>query len=154
MTRKTSLLHARANFALRPCAHAAALAVSLLAAQSAFAQTEPSKLDRVEITGSSIKRVDAETALPVQIIKREDIERSGVTTAAELLSKVSASAAGLTDGASFSDISGQRGFSGANLRGVGVSSTLVLLNGRRLANFASPGGNAGVDLNAIPSSAI
>lgn len=154
MTRKTSPLPARASFALRPCAHAAALAVSMLAAQSALAQTEPAKLERIEITGSSIKRVDAETALPVQVIKREDIERSGVTTAAELLSKVSASAAGLTDGASFSDISGQRGFSGANLRGVGVSSTLVLLNGRRLANFASPGGNAGVDLNSIPSSAI
>ncbi|OYU45319.1 MAG: TonB-dependent receptor [Burkholderiales bacterium PBB4] len=154
MTRKTSPLNSRASFALRPCAHAAALVVSLLAAQSALAQSEPSKLDRVEITGSSIKRVDAETALPVQVIKREDIERSGGTTAAERLSKVSASAAALTDGASFSDIAGQRGFSGANLRGIGVSSTLVLLNGRRLANFASPGGNAGVDLNSIPSAAI
>lgn len=155
MSRQTRSFHANARFALRPSAHAVAITLAMLAGQAALAQSaESSKLDRVEITGSSIKRVDAETALPVQIIKREDIERSGVTTAAELLSKVSASAAGLTDGASFSDISGQRGFSGANLRGVGVSSTLVLLNGRRLANFASPGGNAGVDLNSIPSSAI
>ena len=155
MTRQKRTIRAKPTFALRPCAHAAAISLALLASQAALAQSaEPTKLDRIEITGSSIKRVDAETALPVQIIKREDIERSGVTTAAELLSKVSASAAGLTDGASFSDISGQRGFSGANLRGVGVSSTLVLLNGRRLANYASPGGNAGVDLDAIPSSAI
>ncbi|WP_342118732.1 TonB-dependent receptor [Pseudoduganella sp. OTU4001] len=129
-------------------------AVALGAAGSAQAQAEDSKLQRVEITGSSIKRLDAETALPVQVIRREDIDKSGVTTAAELLGKVSASAAGLTDGASFSDISGQRGFNGANLRGIGVSSTLVLLNGRRLANFASPGANAGVDLNAIPAAAI
>jgi len=125
--------------------------------QSAWAQAEndPNKPQRVEITGSSIKRIDAETALPVQIINRESIEKSGVTTAAELLSKVSASTAGLTDGASFSDNGGtQRGFNGANLRGVGVSSTLILLNGRRLANFASPGTSSGVDLNSIPSAAI
>jgi iron complex outermembrane receptor protein len=129
-------------------------AMAFGAAGAALAQEADGKLQRVEITGSSIKRLDAETALPVQVIRREDIDKSGVTTAAELLGKVSASAAGLTDGASFSDISGQRGFNGANLRGIGVSSTLVLLNGRRLANFASPGANAGVDLNAIPAAAI
>jgi len=129
-------------------------AMALGAGGAAIAQAEQGKLQRVEITGSSIKRLDAETALPVQVIRREDIDKSGVTTAAELLGKVSASAAGLTDGASFSDISGQRGFNGANLRGIGVSSTLVLLNGRRLANFASPGASAGVDLNAIPAAAI
>ncbi len=155
MTRQKRTLRANATFALRPCAHAAAISLALLASQAALAQSaEPAKLDRIEITGTSIKRVDAETALPVQIIKREDIERSAVTTAAELLSKISASSAALTDGASFSDIAGQRGFAGANLRGIGVSSTLVLLNGRRLANFASPGGNAGVDLNTIPAAAI
>jgi iron complex outermembrane receptor protein len=129
--------------------------VFAMTSQYAWAQSdEAQKITRVEITGSSIKRIDAETALPVQVIRREDIERSGVTTAAELLSKVSASAAALTDGSSFTDLPGQRGFNGANLRGVGVSSTLVLLNGRRLANFASPGGNAGVDLNSIPAAAI
>jgi len=121
---------------------------------TAMAQEAAEAMQRVEVTGSSIKRIDAETALPIQILRREDIDKAGATTAAELLAKISASAAGLTDGASFSDISGQRGFNGANLRGIGVSSTLVLLNGRRLANFASPGGNAGVDLNAIPAAAI
>jgi len=147
------------------CAAAAATLVLSLCALPAWSQdaappppapapTPSSQLQRVEITGSSIKRVDAETALPVQIIRREEIDRAGVTTAAELLSKVSASSANLTDGASFSDIAGQRGFNGANLRGIGVSSTLVLLNGRRVANFASPGGASGVDLNSIPSAAI
>jgi iron complex outermembrane receptor protein len=113
------------------------------------------QLERVQITGSSIKRIAAETALPVQIIKREDIDKSGVTTAAELIKTLSANNAPLSDGASITDgTSGQRGFNGANLRGLGVSSTLVLLNGRRLANFASPGDNAGVDLNNIPAGAI
>jgi iron complex outermembrane receptor protein len=136
-----------------------ALAIALagafaVGAYPALAQTEE-KIQRVEITGSSIKRLAAETALPVQILRREDIDKSGATTAAELLKNVSANTAPLSDGASITDgTSGQRGFNGANLRGIGVSSTLVLLNGRRLANFASPGDNAGVDLNNIPAGAI
>ena len=133
------------------------LTVALLSAwaASASAQTAaPQTLERVEVTGSAIKRIDAETALPVQVITREQIDRTAVTTAAELLAKISANSAPLTDGASFSDIAVQRGFNGANLRGIGVSSTLILLNGRRLANFASPGSNSGVDLNSIPIAAI
>ncbi|MFL6657304.1 MAG: TonB-dependent receptor [Massilia sp.] len=139
---------------------AAALAVAFelialdAAAQSAPA-SEPAPAARVQITGSSIKRAANETALPVQVIRREDIDKSGVTTAAELLKNITANTAPLSDGASITDgTSGQRGFNGANLRGLGVSSTLVLLNGRRLANFASPGDNAGVDLNNIPAGAI
>jgi iron complex outermembrane receptor protein len=142
-------------FVMRPSAQAAALALSVLAANAAWAQSGAgSTLQRVEVTGSSIKRLSDENALPVQTITREEIARSAVTTASELLTTISASAAGVTDGASFSDIPGQRGFNGANLRGIGASSTLVLLNGRRLANFASPGGNSGVDLNAIPAAAV
>ncbi len=126
------------------------LAILALAASAVQAQSQ-----RIEITGSSIKRLEGETALPVQVIRREDFEKSGVTTAAELLKNLSASAAQLADGASITDSTGgQRGLNGANLRGLGVSSTLILLNGRRLANFASPGDNAGVDLNSIPAGAI
>ncbi|MDB5959511.1 MAG: hypothetical protein JWP59_805, partial [Massilia sp.] len=137
-----------------------ALASVFGAGAPAFAQQQSEGADnanvaRVEITGSSIKRLASETALPVQVLRREDIDKSGVTTAAELLKTISANTAPLSDGASITDgTSGQRGFNGANLRGLGVSSTLVLLNGRRLANFASPGDNAGVDLNNIPAGAI
>ena len=157
MTRQKRTLRANATFALRPSAQAAAIAVALLAGnQSVYAQAAaPSSLQRVEVTGSSIKRLEGETALQVETIKREDIDKAGVTTAAELLQKITSNVGGLTDGASISDQSGaQRGFNAANLRGLGVSSTLVLLNGRRLANFATPGDNAGVDLNNIPSGAI
>ena len=133
---------------------AALAAWTLVVASAAGAQgTDASQ--RVEITGSLIKRVQNETALPVQTITRADIDKAGVTTAAELLSVVSANTAGLGDGASITDnTGGQRGMNGANLRGLGVSSTLILLNGRRLANFAAPGDNAGVDLNNIPAGAI
>ena len=142
--------HKASAFRRSRCTHAVLLALGSISLNT-YAQT----IQRVEITGSSIKRIEGEAALPVEIIKREDIDKSGVTTAAELLQKISSNVGGLTDGASVSDVmGGQRGFNGANLRGLGVSSTLVLLNGRRMANFASPGDESGVDLNNIPAGAI
>ncbi|MFA9216895.1 MAG: TonB-dependent receptor [Sphingomonadaceae bacterium] len=127
-----------------------------LAVQGAWAQNVgyEAPLQKVEITGSAIKRLESETALPVQIITRADIDKAGVTTAAELMARVTANSGGLTDGASINVGGDQRGFNSANLRGIGTSSTLVLLNGRRMANFASPGDDTGVDLNNIPAAAI
>ncbi|ELX10850.1 TonB-dependent receptor [Janthinobacterium sp. HH01] len=123
-------------------------------AQDAPAVTSAAPIPKVEITGSAIRRIESETALPVQVITREEIEKAGVTTASELMARVSANVGGLTDGASITDGHDQRGFNSANLRGIGTSSTLVLLNGRRMANFASPGDDTGVDLNNIPAAAI
>jgi iron complex outermembrane receptor protein len=122
--------------------------LALASACGAWAQ----ETQRVEITGSSIKRVDAETALPVTIMTRDQIEKSGATTVEDLLKRVSASTALVSDttqGAGYAT-------SNANLRGLGANSTLVLLNGRRLANhpFGSIGGSASVDLNSIPFAAI
>lgn len=142
-----------------------AVACSMALQQQALAQDNPAasdieaeqvkKLDSVVVTGSRIKRTDAETALPVEIISKEDIAKRGVTTAAELVKTLSANTAPISDGMSITDgTSGQRGLNAANLRGIGASSTLILLNGRRLANFASPGDSAAVDLNAIPVAAI
>jgi iron complex outermembrane recepter protein len=122
-----------------------------LSTASAWAQQAP---QRVEIVGSRLPRLSAETALPVQIIRREEIERSGVANAEQLLERVSSNfgshreTLGLGDGDT-------PGFSGASLRGFGAAETLVLLNGRRLANYAFTGiGGPGVDLHAIPLAAI
>ena len=107
-------------------------------------------LDKVVVTGSHIPQIDGETALPVQIITREEIERLGVTTAEQLLERVPANfnafSAALSIGGNFP------GLSSANLRGLGQGSTLVLLNGRRLANYAFEGST--VDLNSIPLAAV
>ena len=141
----------------RRTASALAVLVALSAKAWSQAPVEPvdPTLQRVEITGSSIKRIDGETALPVQVITRQEIEKTGVTTASELMAQVSANVGGLSDGGSINTGGmDQRGFNSANLRGIGTSSTLVLLNGRRLANFASPGNDSGVDLNNIPAAAI
>jgi iron complex outermembrane receptor protein len=139
-----------------------ALVAGAWVATSALAQEAPADpaeaqaatMPRVEITGSAIRRVQSETALPVQVISRAEIEKAGVTTASELMARVSANSNGLTDGASINVGGDQRGFNSANLRGIGTSSTLVLLNGRRMANFASPGDDTGVDLNNIPAAAL
>ena len=109
-------------------------------------------LERVEITGSSIKRIDAETALPVTIIKRADIEKTGASNVQELINQVSSNNGG---GRSLGESVGETsatGQTGASLRGLGRERTLVLLNGRRLANY--PFSGLGTDLNAIPLSAI
>ncbi|HUL95149.1 MAG TPA: TonB-dependent receptor [Usitatibacter sp.] len=137
-----------------PLAVAAALAVSF--AGNTFAQTAPVARERIEVTGSNIKRIEGETALPVTVISRSDIEKMGATSTEDIMRRVTANTA------MYSDTTQGVGYavSNANLRGLGASSTLVLLNGRRLANqaFGSIGGfNAApqaVDLNTIPFSAI
>ncbi|MFL6660063.1 MAG: TonB-dependent receptor [Massilia sp.] len=132
----------------------AGAAASLLVHGAAWAQQVDPPMQKVEITGSAIKQIEKETPLPVQVVTREQIEKAGVTTAAELMQRISSNVGGLTDGASINVGGDQRGFNSANLRGIGTSSTLILLNGRRMANFASPGDDSGVDLNNIPSAAI
>lgn len=152
---------APAGFSVSTGTLAARLALVALAAGTApatlLAQTTAAgEPQRIEITGSAIKRIDGESALPVQVISREEINKAGLTTAAEVVSRIAAGANNLTDGVSIGTggFRDQMGMNAANLRGIGVSSTLVLLNGRRMANFASPGDAAGVDLNNIPAAAI
>ncbi|WP_164964151.1 TonB-dependent receptor [Rubrivivax sp. JA1026] len=138
------------------CAALLALGAAPRAATAQDSATAASRpVERIEVTGSRIKRTEDEGALPVQVISREEIVKSGVTTAAEVLRNLSGNSGGLSDGGSINTGGyDQKGFNSANLRGIGTSSTLVLLNGRRMANFASPGDDAGVDLNSIPAAAI
>ena len=106
---------------------------------------------KVEVVGSRISRVDTETALPVQIIGRKQIDDSGVQTTEELVGKLTANTNGTPEALSIGN-DGSPGKSSASLRGLGPVGTLVLLNGRRLANYAFDG--AGIDLHAIPLAAI
>ena len=126
-----------------------------LVAQGAMAQDGNSgaPIQRVEITGSSVKRVDAETALPVQLITKADIARTGATSTEQLLQSIAAfSSAGATSNATGAG-SSTGGLSSISLRGLGSARTLVLVNGRRLAAFAGSDGSS-VNVNAIPLSAI
>jgi len=124
-----------------------------LAASAAFADDAPPG-ERVEIVGSRVPRVDAETALPVQVIRRDEIERSGALGAEQLLERISANFGGHPEALGLGDAD-TPGFSGASLRGLGAAETLVLLNGRRLANYAFTSTTGpGVDLHVIPLAAI
>ena len=112
---------------------------------------------RVLITGSSIKRIQAEGALPVQTINRAELERQGIASAEQLISVLSVNGNGLDNLASNGDVvsgqaRGNNGATSANLRGQGSNATLILLNGRRVAAHGLNGGT--VDLNQIPFSAI
>ena len=118
------------------------------------AQSTPERLERVEVTGSNIKRTDVEGVNPVQVITRKDIERTGQATVAELLRSISANA-GQSYNETFTN-SFSPGASGIALRGLSQKNTLVLLNGRRVANygFAQNLADTYVDLNAIPLAAV
>jgi iron complex outermembrane recepter protein len=119
---------------------------------SAQETAEPRGVFRIDVTGSNIPRTDVEAMLPVQIITREEIEHSGSTTVAEVMSRVSANILGFNDQLSIGDALAAPGISSINLRGIGDGSTLVLVNGRRVANYAFDGGT--VDVNSIPLAAI
>ena len=98
----------------------------------AVAADEPTtQLQRVEVTGTAIRRVDAETAVPVTILRVEELREQGVSTTEELVSRISANQSSVGSGRSVGSSSG--GASYADLRGIGPNKTLVLLNGRRLS---------------------
>jgi iron complex outermembrane receptor protein len=127
------------------------------AANSLNTAVGQTQLEEVIVTGSSIKRINAETALPVTIMKREDIERTGATTAEELLHKFTAvSSIGSTVVAQ--ETGTQTGaISTISLRGLGSARTLVLINGKRSAVYGGgPFGASGssVDISSIPVAAI
>lgn len=107
---------------------------------------QPTKVQKVTVTGSSIKGVAAQSASPITIIKGEDLVNQGVTTVEEALMKVSANQASYVTAQNVgaSNTSG----STANLRGLGSDKTLVLINGRRVASSAF--GTDSTNLNNIP----
>ena len=113
--------------------HALALSIStaLLASQSftTFAAQEEEEVERIEVTGSHIRRNDNEGPSPVTSLSAEDISRTGVTDLIGLFSKMPASGQGTfsTQGNSSDDTA--NGGSSVSLRGLGADSTLILVNG-------------------------
>lgn len=119
-------------------------------AQPAMAQQADAPIQRVEITGSAIKRIDAETAVPVTVLKMDDLKKEGITTVEQVMANLSVSQSSRGTSQSVGSSTGGAAF--ADLRGIGANKTLVLLNGRRLANNAFD--SSAPDLNMIPFAAI
>src|SRR5688572_639126 len=103
-------------------------------------------LDKIEVTGSRIKRADIETSQPILTLSRQDIQKQGVTSVADVLQRISSNGAALN--ANFNN--GGDGSSGISLRNLGEGRTLVLVNGRRWTQ----GLDGSVDLNTIPAAMI
>src|SRR5262249_25290593 len=118
-----------------------------------FAQSDVQKGERVEVTGSSIKRIDAETSLPVQVVRREDIDKIAASTTEELLHYVTAATSAGSIQVSQANGTVTTSQSTISLRALGATRTLILVNGRRVAGFGGTTSTA-VDVNSIPISAI
>lgn len=123
---------------------------------SALAQSEPAtqELGRVTVTGSNIRRADAETPSPVQVITEADIKRSGYTSISEVLQNLTANGQGSLSNAFPGAFAGSA--TGISLRGLNTSATLVLIDGHRMAPFplSDDGQRSFVDISSIPFDAV
>ena len=115
------------------------------------AETQQATVADVIVTGSNIRRAAAEGFNPVQVIAKEELENSGKVTVADLLRSISANTGNSSNETSNSGWAS--GSAGIGLRGLSQKNTLVLLNGRRVANYGFPSGGLSdtfVNLNALP----
>ena len=115
-------------------------------------QSTAKTLTAVSVTGSLIRRVDAETASPVVTLDRSAITNNGSPTLGNVLQQLPSIAGNATNtqnnsngGGASPTLEGGDGAARVSLRGLGVNRTLVLVNGQRLAN---------ADLNMIPQNMI
>ncbi len=125
-------------------ASAAAFAGNVNAAEEQSAE----EVERIEVTGSRIKRTDMESASPIAVYNKVEIEKTGVSTVAEFL-RNTASSGGFNESATLSQSAGA---SSVGLKGFGSDYTLILLNGRRLPKNSA--GGVFVDINQIPMAAV
>ncbi|TFW30285.1 TonB-dependent receptor domain-containing protein [Massilia horti] len=137
----------------------AAVAMALASVSVVHAQqADQAPVQKVYVTGSNIKRADKEGTSPVTTMTAKEIAATGANTVAELLHSIPAFGTGTSNDISDNSGSFSKGASTASMRNLGSSSTLVLLNGRRIAASAYADPNNGksttYDLNNIPVSAI
>ena len=125
-----------------------------VATESSSSEDGVQELGRVSVTGSRIKRTDIEGATPLITITRSDIEAQGFQTVYDAVSNLTQNT-GSVNGENF-----QAGFNGSlqpiNLRDFGPGRTLVLVNGKRTADYPFPynGESASFNYAAIPLAAV
>ena len=131
-------------------------ALLLATAANAWAQDNP-VVQRVEITGSAIRRVESEGALPVTVISRDAIDKTGAQSITELIQALPAMTGGNFQQSSSSVNGNGNGTTTAAIHALDQKYTLVLLNGRRVApfgGFGASGGDGSVNLESLPLDAI
>jgi outer membrane receptor protein involved in Fe transport len=148
----------RALAALALARVAAAQSVPPPAARPA-APEQPLQLEAFTVTGSNIRRVDAETALPVSVVDRNELDARGASTLAELFETLGAAEISAITEINNGPQLARGDVASVDLRGIGSGSTLTLLNGRRVAphpiSMAENGvPSLAVNINTIPRAMI
>ncbi|MBJ7516029.1 MAG: TonB-dependent receptor [Stenotrophomonas sp.] len=131
-----------------PAGIALALSPSFASAQEAAAGT--TDLDRISVTGSRIRAANVETQQPVLTLSRESLEKQGFNSVADVLNNLtSAGAPAISRSESLASGENVGGYY-IDIRNLGASRTLVLMNGKRLGATTS-----GLqDLSQIPMGAV
>lgn len=131
-----------------------AVAMAAALTQPAAAQTTAAAdQDEIVVTGTLIRGLEATGALPVSVVSSEELLKRGSPSPLDLVKQLPVSSGALGDTNQFdARAQGAEGVVTINLRGLGPARTLVLLNGRRLAE--APVGIGGVDLSLLPIAAI
>jgi outer membrane receptor protein involved in Fe transport len=123
-------------------------AAASIAAPTFAAEEGAEKIEKIQVTGSRIKRADMETSSPIQVTSAEDIKVSGFTRIEDMLNTLPQIEASSTAFQS----NGASGRGGLDLRGLGQQRTLVLVNGRRMQPGGGSDGSA--DVNSIPGALV
>ena len=118
-------------------------------------QSDQQNLDKIEVVGSRIKRAEVEGPSPVTVISTDQLEREGFVTVAQTLQTITQNA-----GSSQNELNSAGGFTPngtpVNLRGLGAGRTLLLINGRRAADYPFPynGQSNFQNFGNIPTAAV
>lgn len=115
-------------------------------------ETEPTDLQAVQVTGSRIPRVQIEGPSPISVITAEQISANGFTNMPEVMRSMTQNNGATQSPQSISNSDFTPGAQQVDLRGLGPNHTLVLVNGRRIADFPLPmsGGVSATDISSIP----
>lgn len=133
---------------------AAGPATAQTAAPAAPAAPTPAGPQEIIVTGTMIKRINQETASPIQVINSAEMQRSGYNTITDVLSNLSGNGAGTLSASNSEAFAG--GAAGVALRGLSVGATLVLVDGHRVAPYplSDDGERQFTDIQSIPFGAV
>ncbi|MEN5145161.1 TonB-dependent receptor domain-containing protein [Brevundimonas diminuta] len=120
-------------------------------AQSASSDDQASAVADIVVTGSRIRRPNVEASTPVNVVDAQEIENIGVTNLIDAMARQPQVGLGSSASSSTNSVAGQ-GLATLNLRNLGSSRTLVLVNGRR--HVAGSSGTSAVDVNTISKTTI
>lgn len=140
---------------LRSTIHTALLATALGTGVASAAEPQQTtfieEIEVIVVTGSYIEGAAEDAALPIDVLRAEDLAKQGSPSMVELIKQIPAVQGVVGESNQFT-APNTSGTANINLRGLGGVRTLVLMNGRRLV--PSPAGTIGYDVNLLPTAAM